>query len=285
MCLLGCCVGSFINVVVYRLPIMRAHPQRTGRFNLALPSSNCPHCGRHIKPQHNLPIVSYLWLRGRGACCGEHISRRYVVTEFATGLLSALVYLWLLNQHLDMHSLPAVLTVSWLLLWWLMAITAMLWHSGKNTQVLWQTLLWLGFIADLQRASPILAETILAVCAVYILALLATTSVTFMRRGNESSAAQASYPALDPSWHGLAALVAWFSWPGVEALSLGTAMTVVVIAFGLRFAPNTRDSESTGVWVPRAVQLGIVMAFCVAWLQGFNLLENTYCDASGLRGE
>ena len=75
--LLGCCVGSFISVIVYRLPLMRAHQERNSRFNLALPSSSCPHCGSAIKLQHNLPVGSYLWLRGRSACCSERISERY----------------------------------------------------------------------------------------------------------------------------------------------------------------------------------------------------------------
>ena len=251
--------------------MMRAHPERTGGFNLALPSSSCPHCGHVIRPQHNLPVVSYLWLRGRSACCSKPINRRYAVTEVATGLLSVLIYLWLLNQHLDAHQLTTELLPSLLLVWWLMAITAMLWHSSIDTQALWQSLLWLGLIANLQRASTTLTEGILAVCAVYVLALLTTASVAFMRRRKGSSAEQASYPALDPSWHGLAALAAWFSWPGAEALSLGAAVAVVVAAFELRSAPKTGNAEATGALGTRAVQFGVVVAVSVAWMQRLNL--------------
>ena len=271
LCLLGCCVGSFINVIVYRLPMMRAHPERTGGFNLALPSSSCPHCGHVIRPQHNLPVVSYLWLHGRSACCSKPINRHYAVTEVATGLLSVLFYLWLLNQHLDAHQLATELLTSLLLVWSLVAITAMLWHSSIDTQSLWQGLLWLGLIANLQRANTTLTEGILAVCAVYVLAVLTTASVAFMRRRKGSSAEQASYPALDPSWHGLAALAAWFSWPGAEALSLGAAVAVVVAAFELRSAPRTGNAEATGALGTRAVQFGMVVAVSVAWLQRLNL--------------
>lgn len=271
LCLLGCCVGSFINVIVYRLPIMRAHPERTGGFNLALPSSSCPHCGHFIRPQHNLPIVSYLRLRGRSSCCYRPINRRYALTEVATGLLSVLIYLWLLNQQLDAHQLATDLLPSLLLGWWLVAITAMLWHSSLDTQALWQSLLWLGLIANLLRANTTLTEVILAVCAVYGLALLTTASVAFMRRRKGSSAEQASFPALDQSWHGLAALAAWFSWPGAEALSLGAAVAVVVAAFELRSAPRTGNAEATGALGTRAVQFGMVIAVSVAWLQKLNL--------------
>jgi prepilin signal peptidase PulO-like enzyme (type II secretory pathway) len=267
--LLGCCVGSFISVIVYRLPLMRAHQEQNSRFNLALPSSSCPHCGSAIKPQHNLPVGSYLWLRGRSACCSERISKRYLVTEIATGLLGVLVYLWLLSQQPDAHELAAGLLPSLLLVWWLVAITAMLWHSSKDTQALWQSLLWLGLIANLQLTTPALNEAILAVCTVYVSALLATTIQALMQRRNGSSAEQVSYLALGPSWHGLAALVAWFSWPGAEALSLGAATGAIVAAFECRFAPKIGGAEVTGGWKPRAVQHGIAFAFSAAWLKAF----------------
>ena len=219
-------------------------PGTNSRFNLALPSSSCPHCGSAIKPQHNLPVGSYLWLRGRSACCSERISKRYLVTEITTGLLGVLVYLWLLNQQPDAHELAAGLLPSLLLVWWLVAITAMLWHSSKDTQALWQSLLWLGLIANLQRTTPALNEAILAVCTVYVSALLATTIQALMQRRNGSSAEQVSYLALSPSWHGLAALVAWFSWPGAEALSLGAAAGAIVAAFECRFAPKIGAQKS-----------------------------------------
>ena len=60
---LGSCVGSFINVVAYRLPIMARADTDTSRFNLAYPPSHCTSCAQVIKPWQNLPIVGYLWLR------------------------------------------------------------------------------------------------------------------------------------------------------------------------------------------------------------------------------
>lgn len=81
--LLGLIVGSFINVVIYRLPKGES---------LLWPRSRCPHCGRQIKAWDNIPLVSFLFLRGRCRYCKEPIGWRYPVVELLTGLIFALCY-------------------------------------------------------------------------------------------------------------------------------------------------------------------------------------------------
>ncbi len=107
-CLVGLMVGSFLNVVIYRLPIMmqqnwrkecseylqidsaETEPQEEP-FNLVLPLSRCPSCKAPIKPYQNIPIVSYLLLKGHCAVCGSPISARYPMIEAFTAITSALV--------------------------------------------------------------------------------------------------------------------------------------------------------------------------------------------------
>ena len=110
--ILGLIVGSFLNVVVHRLPIMLdrewreqceelaregmasgPHPAPVARtrFNLVVPRSACPSCGAPIHALQNIPILSYLALRGRCAHCRAPISIRYPIVEALTGLLSAVV--------------------------------------------------------------------------------------------------------------------------------------------------------------------------------------------------
>jgi len=103
--LLGLLIGSFLNVVIYRLPIMmqrewRAQaleylecpPEPVGeRFNLLLPSSRCPHCDHQIRSWENIPLVSWLALRGKCSSCRAPISSRYPLVELACGLLSGYV--------------------------------------------------------------------------------------------------------------------------------------------------------------------------------------------------
>jgi len=99
---LGLLVGSFLNVVIYRLPkimerrwqqeareILALEPVEQPPFTLNKPASRCQACGVPIKPWQNIPVVSWLALRGRAACCGVSISARYPVVELLTGLMSA----------------------------------------------------------------------------------------------------------------------------------------------------------------------------------------------------
>ncbi|MDT8382969.1 MAG: A24 family peptidase [Gammaproteobacteria bacterium] len=116
--LLGLIVGSFLNVVIHRLPLMmerewRAHCaeitaadtatqyRQTSdpgldtvaeeKLTLSTPRSRCPHCGHAITALENIPLLSYLWLRGRCSGCGARISIRYPIIELVTALLSVTV--------------------------------------------------------------------------------------------------------------------------------------------------------------------------------------------------
>ena len=105
VCLLvGLCVGSFLNVVIHRLPKMMEvewqaqaselrgeTPAKLPRYNLIAPGSHCPQCRHAITTAENIPVVSWVWLRGRCSACKEPISARYPIVELITGLASVLV--------------------------------------------------------------------------------------------------------------------------------------------------------------------------------------------------
>lgn len=99
-------VGSFLNVVIYRLPIMMErgwkqefqsyfHPDESvehqAPFNLVKPDSTCPQCKHKIRAWENIPLLSWLWLRGKCSSCKTPISIRYPSVELLTGLLSLMV--------------------------------------------------------------------------------------------------------------------------------------------------------------------------------------------------
>jgi len=107
---IGLLVGSFLNVVIYRLPIMmqrgwrkecteylQLDPEATQEgvaeepFNLVFPLSRCPGCNTPIKPHQNIPVISYLFLKGKCATCGCHISMRYPVIEALTAIASIII--------------------------------------------------------------------------------------------------------------------------------------------------------------------------------------------------
>ncbi len=126
---LGAAVGSFLNVVVYRLP---------AGLSLLYPPSRCPKCKKRLRPYDNVPVLGWLWLRGRCRTCRQPIALRYPLTEFCTGGLFVAVFMafgmtwqtpghwlfvcWLLSLaliDLDTMLLPNSLTASGLVLGWL----------------------------------------------------------------------------------------------------------------------------------------------------------------------
>ena len=152
--LLGLLVGSFLNVVIYRLPIMmqrewRAQaleylecpPEPVGeRFNLLLPNSRCPHCDHQIRSWENIPLVSWLALRGKCSSCRAPISSRYPLVELACGLLSGYVawhfgFTWQAGAML-------------LLTWGLLAMSMIDVDHQLLPDVLVLPLLWLGLILN-----------------------------------------------------------------------------------------------------------------------------------------
>jgi len=101
----GLMVGSFLNVVIHRLPIMMERDwkaqcqeylgetpaQKETGLSLARPGSSCPHCGHSIRFYENIPVLSYLWLGGKCSSCRHPISLRYPVVELLTAVLSAVI--------------------------------------------------------------------------------------------------------------------------------------------------------------------------------------------------
>lgn len=103
---LGASIGSFINVVVYRLP---------AGLSVLWPPSRCPHCFNQLKAYDNVPVLGWVWLKGRCRYCKSPISLRYPVVEAATGMMFLLIFL-IFNV--------SILTLGyWILCSWLLALS------------------------------------------------------------------------------------------------------------------------------------------------------------------
>src|ERR1700694_4824938 len=157
---LGLVIGSFLNVVIYRLPIMLEREWRSQaaellpvaqesatavprvtpeRFTLSTPRSACPACKAPIKAWQNIPLISWLLLRGRCASCKAKISVRYPLVEFATGILSAWVA-W----HFGFGS-PAACAL--LVTWALIALTSIDIDHQLLPDSITLPLMWAGLLA------------------------------------------------------------------------------------------------------------------------------------------
>jgi leader peptidase (prepilin peptidase)/N-methyltransferase len=157
----GLLVGSFLNVVIYRLPIIldrqwkaeymdpqaaTSPPTPNEPFNLVVPRSACPSCKAPITALQNIPVVSYLFLRGKCANCGARISVRYPLIEALTGILSAAVA-W--KYGFGWPTLAAIVFT-----WFLIALT----FIDADTQLLPDDLtlplLWIGLLLSLWGPQP-----------------------------------------------------------------------------------------------------------------------------------
>lgn len=171
--LLGLLVGSFLNVVIHRLPIIMqnewesqcaelANQEQAEKetFNLSTPRSRCPHCGHAISAIENIPVLSYLVLKGQCRSCQAAISIRYPIIEVLTGLASGLVA-WYFG-------------VSWaclgalLLTWSLIALTFIDLDHQLLPDKITLPLVWLGIFFNLFTVYTDLASSVIGAIAGYL---------------------------------------------------------------------------------------------------------------------
>ena len=228
--LLGLCVGSFLNVVVHRLPQMLERDwRRECRSLLALepaaedlplslvrPGSRCPACQTPIRPWHNIPVLSWLWLRGRCASCQARISAQYPLVEAITGALSvccALKFGWT-------PALGAALVLTWALI----ALTVIDLRTQLLPDSLTLPLLWLGLLLSVQGTFVRPVPSIVGAAAGY-LSLWGVYHVFRMVTGKEGM----GYG----DFKLLAALGAWFGWQALPMIVLLSSVAGAVVGLGL----------------------------------------------------
>ncbi len=174
---LGLVVGSFLNVVILRLPrMLEAEWQRDCRallagdeapaeqppsFSLAYPPSHCPACKAPIRPWHNIPVLGYLLLRGRCADCGVRISLRYPLVEAATGAATVAV-------ALAFPPGPGVLGALGFT-WALIALTGIDIDHQLLPDNITLPLLWAGLLFNLATGTVPLADAVVGAAAGYLL--------------------------------------------------------------------------------------------------------------------
>ncbi|MEK0430148.1 MAG: hypothetical protein RL001_2675 [Pseudomonadota bacterium] len=169
----GLIVGSFLNVAIYRFPIMMQResenylalenddqPPHTERYNLVLPGSACTGCGHALSVADNVPILSYLWLKGRCRYCHAPISARYPAVELLTAALSGMV-IWHLGS--SFAGLSALL-----LLWMLIAMTFIDIDTQLLPDELTLPLMWLGLLVNLDGTFVPLRDAVIGAALGYL---------------------------------------------------------------------------------------------------------------------
>jgi len=232
---LGLLVGSFLNVVIHRLPKMMerewreqcaefaatqggevARSENQSKYNLVAPRSACPSCGHRISAIENVPVFSYLALRGRCRSCGAKISPRYPVVEAITGLLSGLIA-W--HFGFGLAGISALILV-----WALIALT----FIDADTQLLPDgitlPLIWLGLIVNMDDTFTDLRSALLGA----IFGYLALWSVywAFKLLTKKEGMGYGDFKLL-------AALGAWLGWQMLPLVILLSSVVGAVVGIAL----------------------------------------------------
>ena len=140
MGLWGLLLGSFANVVIHRLPRMVMQDENA-HYNLSHPASHCPHCQTPLRWWHNIPLVSFIVLKGRCAFCHTPIPWRYPLVEICCAMLWTLcAWHW---PHFETAVCWALFATS------LLVLACIDWHTTLLPDALTQPLLWLGVLASL----------------------------------------------------------------------------------------------------------------------------------------
>ncbi len=256
--LVGLCIGSFLNVVIYRLPqilergwrkecaeLAGTAPAEEPTYNLLVPRSRCPSCSRPIGALENIPVVSYLLLRGRCAGCQAPISARYPLVEALTAVLTVCVVL-------RFGTTPAALGAC-VLVWTLVALTFIDFDTQLLPDNLTLPLLWAGLLANVLGAVPsvTLRDAVIGAIAGYV-ALWVVFWLFKLIRGKEGM----GYG----DFKLLAAMGAWLGWqmlPLIVLLSsvVGAAIGISLVAF------KGRDHQIPLAFGPYLAIAGVIALF------------------------
>jgi leader peptidase (prepilin peptidase)/N-methyltransferase len=241
--MLGLLIGSFLNVVIYRLPKVMERQwaiecaelngkpeQPTEPFNLVVPRSRCPHCGHQIRWYENIPLLSYTALRGRCSACRAPIGIRYPLVELATGVLfSYCVWRWGSGAAgMAWCAFSAML----------LALALIDWDTTLLPDDITLPLLWLGLIAAAMQWTTIgLNNSLWGAVAGYLSLWLVYWAFKLVT-GKEGM----GYG----DFKLFAALGAWFGWQALIPVILIASVIGAIIGIAMKFSVGLRE----GGYVP-----------------------------------
>ncbi len=260
--LIGLIVGSFLNVVIHRLPIMLnkewqqqseaiLHPDRSPEpqptYNLMLPRSTCPACGHTIKAWENIPVVSYLLLRGRCSGCQAAISWRYPAIEILSAVITVVI---------GLTYGPTLTTVAFCLFSWsLLALTMIDYDTQLLPDDITLPLLWAGLIINSFGLIVPLKQALWGAVAGY-LSLWSIYWLFKLITGKEGM----GYG----DFKLLAALGAWLGWMKLPLIVLLSSLVGTVVALVLIISKRQERSKP----IPFGPYLAIAGFIALLWGNG-----------------
>ena len=222
----GLLIGSFLNVVIYRLPLQLSTSWRkesldflgmepepnSQNMNVVVPASHCPICGTEVKPWHNIPVISYLFLKGKCASCATPISLQYPLVELTCAVITTFVVF-----HFGINATTMLVL---LFSWSLIALTGIDFNEQLLPDNITLPLLWLGLLININGTFSTLTDAVIGAAAGY-LALWWIFWVFKLLTGKEGMG------------HGdfklLAALGAWMGWQQLLLIVLLSSLVGAIV--------------------------------------------------------
>jgi leader peptidase (prepilin peptidase) / N-methyltransferase len=230
--LLGVVIGSFLNVVIHRLPIMIEHDWegKPASLSLSQPASFCPSCRRPIRWFENVPLVSYLMLKGRCSACNTEIGFRYFLVELVTGCLFALIFL----QHgFSAQGLAWSVYTAFLI-----CLALIDWDTTFLPDTLNQPLLWIGLVASAFGVTGISLENSLAGAVIGFL-FFWSLSLAFRRLAGKEGLGRGDFKLL-------AAMGAWLGWQALPIVLIIAGSSALIAGLIMRKRGTLRE----GLYIP-----------------------------------
>ncbi|MDD2724107.1 MAG: prepilin peptidase [Methylovulum sp.] len=270
--IVGLLVGSFLNVVIYRLPVMMQRNWRkecleylglpaetpSEAFNLVLPLSRCPSCATPIKPHQNIPVVSYLALQGKCAACSDPISVRYPLIEALTAILSVIVA-WYFGYS---SQTPFALLLTWSLV--ALSFIDIDHHLLPDSIIL--PMLWLGLLLNVFDVFTDSHASIIGAAAGY-LALWSVYHLFKLATGKEGMGFG--------DFKLLALFGAWLGWQVLPLIILLSSLVGTIISFSIIIVAK-RDHT---IPIPFGPYLAVAGWIALIWGADINRL---YLNSIGL---
>ncbi len=258
LAVLGLMVGSFLNVVILRMPKMlearwKSECQEflgqtpegadTGRFNLAFPASHCPSCGHALRWWENLPLISYLLLRGKCASCKTRISPQYPLVEAAAALLAVLA-----ASQVPFGG-PLLLALAFV--WVLLALTVIDLNTMLLPDQLTLPLMWLGLLINISGMFAPLQDAVIGAAAGY-LSLWSVYHGFRLLTGKEGM----GYG----DFKLLAALGAWMGWQALPGVILLSSLVGAILGIAMMLARG-KDKNTPIPFGPYLAIAGLIWFF------------------------
>lgn len=262
---LGMMVGSFLNVVIYRLPVMlekewhlqcnelleiqAAEKPDTETFNLVLPASRCPKCGHKIRAYENIPLISYIVLGGKCASCRTPITFRYPAIETISGMLCVAVAI---NFGFSWEAMWAMI-----LTWSLIALTMIDYDHQLLPDNITMPFLWLGLIISMFGVFTDTESSIIGAVMGYL-------SLWLVYQGFKLATGKEGMGFGD--FKLLAMLGAWLGWQMIPAIILMSSVVGVIVGVSLILFKRHDKNQP----IPFGPYLAVAGWICLIWGDSLN---------------